>query len=146
MERGKKVCRELNAVRKQIADANEIDFTPRECTHQGDCPGTCPACEDEVRYIENQLSLRQRLGKAVVLAGLSLAVSSCGGCASNQPVGIVPYEPDSTEVCSPDSTKTPTESGEGEMVMLEGDVCAPVPEKNEKTQAREKPETPEPKK
>mgnify|MGYP003342741501 CR=1 FL=1 len=81
MENGKKVCRELKAVRQQIADANDIEYTPNECTHKGDCPGSCPACESEVRYLERQLNLRRSLGKAVVLAGLSLSVTSCApGC------------------------------------------------------------------
>lgn len=82
MERGKKVCNELKAIRKQIADANGIEYNPTECTHQGECKGTCPKCESEVRYIENQLDLRRKLGKAVVIAGLGLSVASCS-CSSS---------------------------------------------------------------
>ncbi|MCQ2287748.1 MAG: hypothetical protein MJZ74_01475 [Muribaculaceae bacterium] len=77
MENGKKVCNELKAVRKQIADANGIEYAPKECTHKGDCAGSCPACEAEVKYLERELSLRKALGKAVVIAGLGLAVASC---------------------------------------------------------------------
>lgn len=77
MTDGKKVCRELKAVRQKIADANDIVYTPNVCNHKGDCPGSCPACEEEVRYLEQQLSIRQTLGKAVVLAGLSLGVAVC---------------------------------------------------------------------
>ncbi len=81
MENGKKVCRELKSVRQGIADANGIEYTPVECSHEGDCPGTCPACEAEVRYLNHELNLRRALGKVVVLAGLGLAVSSCS-CSS----------------------------------------------------------------
>lgn len=77
MNNGKKVCNELKAVRKQIADANGIEYNPTECTHNGECKGTCPKCESEVRYLEHELNLRRMLGKAVVVAGLGLSVASC---------------------------------------------------------------------
>lgn len=83
MKNGKKVCNELKAVRKQIADANGIEYNPTECTHQGECLGTCPKCESEVRYLENELNMRRILGKAVVVAGLGLSVASCSGCSSS---------------------------------------------------------------
>ena len=51
MKRGKYVCKTLKEIRKQVADANGIDYEPTECTHEGDCAGTCPRCEQEVRYI-----------------------------------------------------------------------------------------------
>ncbi|WP_286139750.1 MULTISPECIES: carboxypeptidase-like regulatory domain-containing protein, partial [Muribaculaceae] len=35
--------------------------------------GTCPKCEAEVRYLEQQLRSRQRMGKAVAIAGISAA-------------------------------------------------------------------------
>lgn len=88
MENGKKVCQELKAVRQKIADANSIDYTPNVCNHKGDCPGSCPVCEEEVRYLEQQLSLRRSLGKAVVLAGVGLSVASCFSSCSVK--GIVP--------------------------------------------------------
>lgn len=82
MEKGRKVCNELKAIRKSIADANGIEYAPHECTHKGECAGTCPACEAEVKYLEKQLSLRALLGKAVVVAGLSVGVTACTGCGS----------------------------------------------------------------
>ena len=42
MSRGKKICNQLKAVRQQIADENGIPFTVEECSHEGDCRGTCP--------------------------------------------------------------------------------------------------------
>ena len=76
MNHGKKICEHLKVVRKQIADANDIPYEITECPHQGPCAGTCPKCESELRYIENQLSLRRAAGKAVSLVGLSLGISS----------------------------------------------------------------------
>ena len=59
MKQGKQICDRLKAIRSEIAQANEIDYTPIECDHQGDCDGTCPACEKETRWLERQLRLRQ---------------------------------------------------------------------------------------
>lgn len=73
---GKKICRSLREIRCRIAQANDIDFTPNVCTHEGDCAGTCPACESELRYIERQLLRRVATGKKVALAGLALGAAS----------------------------------------------------------------------
>ena len=74
MAKGKTTCRILKEIRRQIAEANDIEYVVEECQYKGDCKGTCPKCEAEVKYLENQLHKRQMLGKAVVVAGLSLGV------------------------------------------------------------------------
>ena len=99
---GKKKCEVLKEVRKKIADANGIDYTPRQCDHKGECQGTCPACEQEVRYIENSLRRLQRAGKAAVIVGAAMGISALGSSCNRffqppQPVGIVPCEVDSVE-------------------------------------------------
>ena len=53
--KGKKRCKILKEIRQQIAQNNDIEFITSECKHQGDCPGTCPKCEAEVRYLEREL-------------------------------------------------------------------------------------------
>ena len=82
MKQGKKICETLKAIRSEIASANEIAYTPAPCTHKGDCAGTCPACESETRWLERQLRVRQALGKAVTIAGLSFAISGVANAAS----------------------------------------------------------------
>ena len=72
MSRGKTTCKVLKEVRRKIADANGIPLQERECTHTGDCAGTCPYCESEVRYLERELSKRKSLGKAVAVAGIAV--------------------------------------------------------------------------
>jgi len=74
MAKGKQTCKILKEIRKQIAAENDIKLVIEECTYQGDCRGTCPKCEDEVRYLERELEKRQRLGKAAVVAGLSVGL------------------------------------------------------------------------
>ena len=74
MAKGKQTCKILKEIRKQIAEENDIHLVIEECTYQGDCLGTCPKCEAEVRYLERELEKRQRLGKAAVVAGLSVGL------------------------------------------------------------------------
>ena len=76
MKRGKHICETLKGIRGEIAKANDIDYRPEECHHEGDCPGTCPKCESEVRWLERQLRIRRSLGKAVTIAGLSVALGT----------------------------------------------------------------------
>ena len=82
MAKGKQTCKILKEIRKQIAAENDIKLVIEECTYQGDCKGTCPKCEAEVRYLERELEKRQRLGKAAIFAGMTIGTAitaaSCG--------------------------------------------------------------------
>jgi TonB family protein len=86
MKRGKKICKTLKDIRREIAKANDIEYEPRECKHEGDCMGTCPACEAEVRYLERQLDLRRKLGKAVAVVGISAGLAGLAACGSKKAV------------------------------------------------------------
>ena len=70
MKRGKQTCRILKDIRRQIAEANDIEFITSECQYQGDCLGTCPKCEAEVRYLEQQLERKRMAGKAITILGI----------------------------------------------------------------------------
>ena len=88
MKHGKHICETLKAIRSEIASANEIDYTPIKCDHKGDCDGTCPACEQETRWLERQLRVRQALGKAVTIAGVSMALSLGASAATPSSNGV----------------------------------------------------------
>ena len=75
MERGKQVCKILKDIRKQIAEENDIEFITSECQHKGDCAGTCPKCEAELRYLESQLARRRAAGFPARLAGVALGMA-----------------------------------------------------------------------
>lgn len=83
MTRGKLICETLREVRRRIAEANEIRYAPHECTHEGECLGTCPACEAEVRQLERQLQARRKLGRAVIVAGISASLIPTGAMAQS---------------------------------------------------------------
>lgn len=86
MKRGKKICKTLKEIRLQVARANDIPYEPTECKHEGDCLGTCPKCEQEVRYIERQLDIRRMLGKAVAVAGVSAGLAALTACHTHRKV------------------------------------------------------------
>ena len=88
MYKGKHTCETLKSIRKQIADANDIPYEPRVCTHKGDCMGTCPACESEMRYIENQLNIRKMAGKAVKIVGLATVMTMASSVAASNETEI----------------------------------------------------------
>ena len=81
MARGRQTCKILKEIRRQIADANGIEFATSECRYKGDCLGTCPKCEAEVRYLEQQLRVRTLAGKAIALAGISAGMILMSGCS-----------------------------------------------------------------
>ena len=129
MAKGKQTCKILKEIRKQIAAENDIEFVTSECTYKGDCKGTCPKCEAEVRYLERELEKRQRMGKAAVFAGMSLgtlfAATSCNHPVPEPLAGEVMHTPDSTEMPN-DSISN--DSIPSDAYLLEGDVLAPEPD------------------
>lgn len=107
MNQGKPICETLKAIRKQIADANDIPYAPIKCALEEDCLGTCPTCESEMRYIEDQLNIRKMAGKAVKIVGLAtvMTLASCNDVqhpqpqpsAENNPVDTVELIPESAD-------------------------------------------------
>ena len=82
MDKSKITCETLKAIRKQVADANGIVYTPAKCDFEGVCVGTCPACECEREYIEKQLSLKRKAGKIVKIAGLVTSLTTLAPLAT----------------------------------------------------------------
>lgn len=58
MNRGKRKCEILRRMRARIAERYGLSYNPHECTHEGDCPGTCPMCDAELDDLERQLQKR----------------------------------------------------------------------------------------
>ena len=82
MDKSKITCETLKAIRKQVADANGIVYTPAKCDFEGVCAGTCPACESEREYIEDQLSLKRKAGNIVKIAGLVTSLTTLAPLAT----------------------------------------------------------------
>ena len=107
---GKKKCKILREIRQKIADENDIPFVTEECRYKGDCKGTCPKCEAELRYLEQQLEKRRALGKKVTVSALALGMAaSLAGCRQTLAGDIAISEPTTAE-----------------RIVLEGDVADPA--------------------
>lgn len=115
---GKSKCKILKDIRQQIARDNDIEYVTSECKYQGECSGTCPKCEAELRYLEGELEKRRKMGKAVAVAGVAAAVMiGTSGCELPflGPTGGAPLLPE---------TQSQTMPLPGE-VVLPGDVYVP---------------------
>lgn len=120
--KGKQRCKILKEIRQRIADANDIELITSECQHKGDCLGTCPKCEAELRYLEHELEKRQRLGKTVVVAGLTAVIAtSTVGCddwfgneLSGDPLPPEGYEELDGDIALPEGNEE-----------LDGDIAPP---------------------
>ena len=102
MVKGKSTCKLLKDIRQQIADANGISYQPKECHHKGNCAGTCPACEEEIRYLERELKARKGNGFGMKVAGIAAGI-----CATVMPMTAAAQavKPDSTANSPVQTTK-----------------------------------------
>lgn len=91
---GKNICKELKAIRRRVADENQIPLEQHECTYDGPCDGTCPRCEAEVKYLEQELHRRMTLGKAAAVAGVAMSLAAFTSCTTEGEIEPDPLEGD----------------------------------------------------
>ena len=119
MAKGKSTCKLLKDIRQQIADANGISYRPKECHHKGDCTGTCPACEEEIRYLERELKARKGNGFGMKVAGIAAGI-----CATVMPMTAA------AQAVKSDSTANPpvqtTKKAPIKVVDLSDSCASPV--------------------
>ena len=119
MAKGKSTCKLLKDIRQQIADANGISYQPKECHHKGDCAGTCPACEEEIRYLERELKARKGNGFGMKVAGIAAGI-----CATVMPMTAA------AQAVKPDSTANrpvhTAKKGDVKVVHLSDSCASPV--------------------
>ena len=119
MGTGKGVCLILKGIRQKIADANGISYQPKECHHKGDCTGTCPACEEEIRYLERELKARKGNGFGMKVAGIAAGI-----CATVMPMTAA------AQAVKPDSTANrpvhTAKKGDVKVVDLSDGCASPV--------------------
>ena len=119
MVKGKSTCKLLKDIRQQIADANGISYQPKECHYEGDCAGTCPACEEEIRYLERELKARKGNGFGMKVAGIAAGI-----CATVMPMTAA------AQAVTPDSTANrpvnTAKKGDVKVVHLSDSCASPV--------------------
>ena len=124
---GKEKCRILKEIRAEIARQNDIEWVVSECKHKGNCKGTCPRCEHEVRELEKALAKREALGKRVAVVGVSASIAlSVTGCANPlfQTTAGEPMPDPDTSASHSESTCDAVSTGE-EVVTEQGQVTIP---------------------
>lgn len=146
--KGKAKCKALKEIRRQIAETNDIPYAVSQCTYQGDCKGTCPKCEAELKYLERELALRQSLGKAVAVTGISVGVcASLTACTSEDLLKYIPGYEYETSGAAPipvtTTTLPPDAEGAVEMAEPEDDTAGMIEEPEDDTPDPETPESPE---
>ena len=125
---GKQKCRILREIRQRIAEENDIPFVTRECRFQGECSGTCPRCESELRYLEQNLALRASMGKRVAVTALCAALSLSAAACSPASVGNGGVPDD---LCGMISYKDPLDPPDKELDAAKGKqpgIPEPVPD------------------
>lgn len=58
-------CKILKGIRQRIADINGIAYEPHTCINVGNCTGTCPMCEKELAWLDEQLKNKIEEGHRV---------------------------------------------------------------------------------
>lgn len=52
---GKAKCELLKSIRRDLASQYGMELNERECSHEGDCLGTCPLCEQELKNLTKRI-------------------------------------------------------------------------------------------
>lgn len=133
---GKEKCRILKQIRAEIARENDIEWVVSECKHKGNCKGTCPKCEQEVRQLEAALAKREALGKTVAVVGISASIAlSVTGCVNPFPQttdgvtmgDVMPPETEDQTACDTAIQGEEIQTEQGELVV----PGEPLPETTE---------------
>ncbi len=101
---GKERCQQLKFYRNRIAIVNELDFKAKECDFQGECPGFCPACDEEILLLEKELKKKEQKGEKIKLYGLIKVAFKNGD-------KVYDYKP---EYLNKENTASPSANGNGD--------------------------------
>lgn len=127
---GKEKCTYLKQLRNEAAKKNHIDYHSEECTFQGECKGTCPKCEAELRELSRKINERNRK-KSLIGVGIGVAALGLVGCTNTSDVG------DGVGIVGP---SVPIESNT-EVEALSGDVEVAICTTEEATNSETIPNT-----
>ena len=125
---GKEKCEMLRRIRQGVARQYGLEYTPHECTHEGDCPGTCPMCDAELRDLQRQLrekDVSEILVKGLteeehILNNIDMDPSLDMTDAERRELGLMPDLPAGVPAVLDDD-----EVLEGDPIPLEGEVMPP---------------------
>lgn len=76
---GRRICDILKEIRNKVAKEGNIDLHQKECNYKGECSGTCPACEAELKKINESFNHKKLLS----LAGCVTMMLPLTACTNN---------------------------------------------------------------
>lgn len=103
---GKEKCNYLKQLRNSIAKKNNIEYVSEECRFKGNCKGTCPKCEAELKELTKKINDKKK-----IILGLGIGAATLGlvGCV-NTPDHI------------PTESSAVSSEGETREIQLENEV------------------------
>jgi len=54
---GKDICELLKSIRMKIAEKYGVPYSPHVCTYEGECSGTCHACDAELESLTQEIEV-----------------------------------------------------------------------------------------
>lgn len=93
--KGREKCKILKQLRKKIADENGIAYEVENCKYKGDCTGTCPKCEADLKKLTSDI-IEKRLRQGLTGLGVGSIALSLAGCTEVD-LHKYPVIPDTTE-------------------------------------------------
>lgn len=117
--KGKDKCELLKSIRRQVAERYGLEYYPRECQHDGDCAGTCPRCDAELRDLQRQLK-----EKGINDIELNEEIKDLLDAVDEQP-----QDADNIHILQGDVVSPEQEELEGDIQITEGMPAPPEPER-----------------
>jgi len=128
--KGKNRCRILKDIRRRIAEENDIEYVTTECKYKGDCLGTCPKCEAEVRYLERELERKRSLGYKISVAGLAAGITFASAGCTPDTTSSVSNDAEMGDMIDPSYTESssPHVTSDDLSVAVDGEIVEVVGE------------------
>ena len=60
--KGKDKCNLLKSIRIELAEVNNIAYTPHSCDNTEECPGTCDMCDAESLWLLHTMKRMEKKG------------------------------------------------------------------------------------
>ena len=101
----KEKCRQLKEIRAKMAENLGIELHQRECTYEGYCRGTCPACRKEEMLLNAALlrkqmedaNLKGRIAAAGLATAAALSLTGCNTLTQNETEGATSFTDEQLE-------------------------------------------------
>ena len=97
---GKEKCNYLKQLRNSIAKKNNIEYESEECKFKGNCKGTCPKCEVELKELTKKINDKKKIMLGLGIGAATLGLVGCVNTPDPMPTesSIVSSEGETREI------------------------------------------------